>query len=291
MAMLPHFSSMEIMTGPSYWRQQQLLLEQQLVLIRKEEIQYLRVAQRSLAACAALRDKVGESLQQARFTSAADEILFRKEIWPFFTSRVIFFTQALDLELLAPALRAAAYAQRLQDIARQYTQYSFLDRYLRAGSTYLDDRLFLLPEPLSLDDIQHAHCLPPEIAPDHCSDLVAQLIATRLLEEHVRALLHELQHPGEPATLSKPTLSWTDSKTGLIELAYAFQSAGVFNNGKVELKEIVDYLQLVFNINLNNYPRTFQEILSRKTGYTNLLDKLRDKLLLRIQQIEEKYDP
>jgi len=42
------------------------------------------------------------------------------------------------------------------------------------------------------------------------------------------------------------------------------------------------------NIELENTSRTFQEILFRKTGYTNFLDKLKAKLLECIEKIEER---
>jgi hypothetical protein len=119
---------------------------------------------------------------------------------------------------------------------------------------------------------------------------VAQLLAADLLQQYVLEVLDELHQqvagPGGPV----PRVTWTDSKTALIELAYALQAAGVLNNGKIDLKDIIEHLQASYHVNLGNYPRTFQEILSRKTGYTNFIDRLRDKLLLRIQQIEEKYD-
>jgi hypothetical protein len=47
--------------------------------------------------------------------------------------------------------------------------------------------------------------------------------------------------------------------------------------------------EAVFQMDLGHYRRTFQDILARKTGYTNTLDCYRDNLPLRIQKIEEKH--
>jgi hypothetical protein len=78
-------------------------------------------------------------------------------------------------------------------------------------------------------------------------------------------------------------MTWTDSKTSLIELAYALHATGSFNNGKAGLKQVTDYLQTPFHVDLGNTSRTFQEILARKRGYTNFLDRLRYRLLQRIE--------
>ena len=44
----------------------------------------------------------------------------------------------------------------------------------------------------------------------------------------------------EPAPATTK-LTWTESNTAMIELAYALQSTGVFNGGNAELKQIVEF--------------------------------------------------
>ena len=78
------------------------------------------------------------------------------------------------------------------------------------------------------------------------------------------------------------SLKWTFSKIGLIELIYALRELGVFNNGKAELKSIVQCFEQMFSIDLGNISSSFQEILERKKGYTNITDKLREVFLKKI---------
>ena len=77
-------------------------------------------------------------------------------------------------------------------------------------------------------------------------------------------------------------LKWTYSKIGLTELIYALKELGVFNNGKAELKSIAQSFEHMFSIDLGNISSSFQEILERKKGYTNITDKLREVFLKKI---------
>ncbi|WP_431217556.1 RteC domain-containing protein [Puia sp. P3] len=123
------------------------------------------------------------------------------------------------------------------------------------------------------------------------SGTVAWLLSLDLMQDYLLRAEEELTRPHDPKQRNIAKLTWTDSKSALIELAYAIQSAGSLNDRKASLREIIEGLQAAFNIDLGHYPRVFQEILSRKTGYTTYIDRLREKLLLRIKIIEEKYDP
>ena len=247
-----------------------------------------------MALCQQSLNKLQDTVTRQAFHGAEDEGHYYKQVKPFFVSRVIFYSRAYDIEVGRPGSGKKDIKnylrKNLAHVRSVFTENQFIYRYLRSGSTFLDDRLFIspaagsTPSPLGLD-------IPSELAfPLGFDRVVSRIRAAELLEKHLEGQLEELLRPGLAGTQAAPHITWTDSKTGLIELAYALQSAGVLNNGKIDLKEIVDCLSAMFNTQLGNYPRTFQEILARKTGYTNLIDKLRDKLLLRIQKIEDKYD-
>ncbi|WP_430981309.1 RteC domain-containing protein [Sphingobacterium faecium] len=77
-------------------------------------------------------------------------------------------------------------------------------------------------------------------------------------------------------------LKWTASKSDLIESIYALHSSGVFNNGKADLKEIAEYFQEVFDLELGQYNRVFFDIRARKNNKTKFLDALKDSLVKRI---------
>ncbi len=175
--------------------------------------------------------------------------------------------------------------KELNKIIRFCVKNAFFYQYYRSNASYLDDIYFMRVSSSnnSIAEFDYINADTSFTTPG--DPIVSKILAYELFTSFLDAGNFALP----PASQKKSTtLNWTDSKTGLIELAYALQSAGVFNNGKSDVKQIIDFFQTHFSIELGNTSRTFQEILSRKTGYANFLDRLRAKLLERIDNIENK---
>lgn len=81
--------------------------------------------------------------------------------------------------------------------------------------------------------------------------------------------------------------TWTGSKVALIELLYALHTEGVFNNGASDLKDIAEYLEVVFDIDLGQYHRAFLEIRVRKSDQTKFLNSLKEKLVKRMENTDD----
>jgi hypothetical protein len=77
-------------------------------------------------------------------------------------------------------------------------------------------------------------------------------------------------------------LIFTAPKVYLDELGYAMHAHGSFNNGTAPVSKILAALGRMGNVNLGNYSRTFQQLLSRKEGYTKYLGLLTVSLNNRI---------
>lgn len=89
--------------------------------------------------------------------------------------------------------------------------------------------------------------------------------------------------------ITTPTLHWTASKVALVELLYAIQASGSFNDGKTTLKELITSFENNFQINLGQYSKTYLEIRSRKAiEKTQFLDQLKKDLLEKINQTDNK---
>jgi hypothetical protein len=98
----------------------------------------------------------------------------------------------------------------------------------------------------------------------------------------------ELHGKKEKSTVvPKTKLTWTDSKTALIELIYAFHSQASLDNGKVDIKEIATYFEQTFNVDLGDYYKTFLEIRIRKSSRTKYLDSMRESLLKKMDNADE----
>ncbi|HVU97754.1 MAG TPA: RteC domain-containing protein [Puia sp.] len=286
-------SSLVSSTTPQLWERLQHDLDDQLAAIQKEESQILSMAHRGSQVSSQFLHRLVESVVDYAFGDG-EEVLFYKKVKPYFLSRVIYFNRLYNLEMDRPAGASKGledfYRKASQEVAKIYEQHRFIYRYLRSGATHLDEKFFFHPHAGSVvalsgmeppDDARHPVCY------DH---VAAHLLVADAFQMFLQEALQEIQTLQRGPSGTLPRVTWTDSKTSLIELAYALQSAGVLNNGKIDLKDVIDHLQTAFHVNLGNYPRTFQEILARKTGYTNFIDRLKAKLLLRIQQIEDKYD-
>ncbi|MFT4018865.1 MAG: RteC domain-containing protein [Agriterribacter sp.] len=69
-------------------------------------------------------------------------------------------------------------------------------------------------------------------------------------------------------SIDAPVLNWTGSKVALIELIYALHSQSVFDNGKTDIKVIVQTFENILNINLGDFYHTYLELRSRKANRT-----------------------
>ena len=90
-----------------------------------------------------------------------------------------------------------------------------------------------------------------------------------------------------PLLYPKTRITWTANKIDLVELIYAWEKAGCFNHGDLNIKEIVAYIEFVFNIDLGDYYGTFKEMRNR-INRTSFLDKLVRVLNDRMDEIERK---
>lgn len=79
-----------------------------------------------------------------------------------------------------------------------------------------------------------------------------------------------------------PNIKWTASKTDLTELIYALHSAGAFNDGTADLKQVATAFEYLFNVGLGDYYRTYQSIQVRKTNQLSFITKLKDRLQARL---------
>lgn len=76
-------------------------------------------------------------------------------------------------------------------------------------------------------------------------------------------------------------------KNTLIELGYALVSSGDINHGNIEIKEFMEYLSFVFNIDLGDYYDAYIAMKERKNR-TSYLSKLIENLTKRMNEDDAK---
>jgi hypothetical protein len=154
-------------------------------------------------------------------------------------------------------------------------------QYYRSGSTHLD-RVYFLRGKTDIQLLLDSFYLERDSKFSTCYDFkVTKILANEMLSVYINSKLSELEYPQVQSNYedSKPfpkvKITWTGKKSELTELIYAWIEAESFNHGNVNIKELVNYIETVFNIDLGDFYHVFLEMRERKGSRTIYLDKLR----------------
>lgn len=222
-----------------------------------------------------------------QFKNEEEEITFFKETKPKFCYRLIYYRKLYNIEMNRPIAgtdRQKEYLYEELDSINKYTnkRLDFI-RYYRSGSTHLDSLYFLRGK---MDNEQYLETFYYELDPDfstNCDFKVAKILSNDMLSAY---LMHEIERLENNGLISIPLgfptvkLTWQGSKTELMEQLYSWDSDSTF--GDVPLTQLSDYIQNVFNIQLDkNLSRAFSEMKTRNNP-TPFLDKLKAALLRRM---------
>lgn len=221
-------------------------------------------------------------VQKTLFRSAADEVYFFKELKPLFVSQFIFYSKVLSIEVAKPNagqhILKDYYEFELQHLKNFVDEYGGFYEYYRRKATYLDEKYFLRHQfdfKMNTDVSLHNYDTDFTTSHDH---LIAQIMANDRLEHYLLQSVHRLDGYFHEKFSPKSPITWTASKSALVELLYALHSMQCFNNGRIEMSEISRFLEKTFNIELGNVYKTLHEIKNRKTGRTKFLQALDERL-------------
>jgi hypothetical protein len=228
------------------------------------------------------------------FVDIIDEINFFKKIKPKFSSKLIFYQKAYEIQLYLPIGQLPDiknyYFKEIQKIDKYLNDNKELFSYYRSNATLFDEIYFVRKEPdswllLGLDEYEND--LDFTTFYDH---KISKIIAFDFLSEFIKESINKLEQKNELSKINlrdKGDLIWTGSKVSLVELLYALQSTGSFNNGSIGIKDLANELQALFNVDMGNYYRAFQEIRIRKSSRTSFMDQLKNRLIKRMDDSDE----
>ncbi len=236
-------------------------------------------------------DRLKEFIIVYKFKDENEEMLFFKEVKPKIFCHLIYYRKVYNIEMHRPIASIEAQKEFLKkklDVIQDFND-KILDfyRYYRSGATYLDAAYFLRGQP---DTEQYLETFYYERDPQFSTNAdfkVAKIMANDMLQAYLLSELELLdnymQKPDLSSSFPKVKLIWTGSKTDLIELIYALDTEGCFNNGKIPLIQIAAYLESVFNVELgNNIARNFYDMRIRNQP-TPFLDRLREEIRKRME--------
>lgn len=270
-------------------------LEDQLNFISVETDDLLKRAELSLSVCNEALIKLKKFILKYKFKGQSDEILFFKKIKPGFYSKLIYHVNVYNIEMHKPSgsddAKKRYLLRELEALETFFNKNLDFIKYYRTRKCYLDHKYFVRGKhDLSLTLDSFFFETDPKFSTSH-DYKVSQIQANELLEIFLMAELSliDAKQDSSLVQLPKIKLSWTGSKASLVELIYALQSCGVFNNSTASVREIANYFEGIFNIDLNHFYTAFQEIKERKNNQTIFLTTLQQALQKRIQEKEEKF--
>lgn len=247
--------------------------------IAAEAVNMLQKSERSYAIARQVLNEIKSFILNYSFKDPEEEIRFFKEIKPEFTKELIYHREVYEIEAAKPVGNTEMIVRHYQTAIERVRLY--FDRNQEFYNYYQRDKSDL-DEMYFLRNNDHSHIdNTVEIDQRFCtvhSQKLSKLQAFELVNNYLQRCIYQLENPtgGIPEQNGRKFKSlWTDSKVALIELAYALYAHGSVNFGKGDIKDIITDLEIIFNIEVGNFYRTFQNMRIRKKNSTPFLDGLK----------------
>ncbi|MEY4834558.1 MAG: hypothetical protein RI980_673 [Bacteroidota bacterium] len=269
-------------------------LNEQLNFIDLEIDDQIKKCEQAITIILKSINELKKTTTKTNFKTESEEIQFFKEIKPQFTSKLIYFNRVYKIEMKKPnggnRILKKYYNNELLKLKAFFDNELEFYQYFRSSSTYLDYKYFLRGKfdiKLALDsyyfetDTSFATSHDFKVATILANDLIQLYLENQLL------MLENNEYSEKSQRKPNVKMTWTGSKVALVELMYALHTEGVFNNGAADLKEIAEYFEYIFDIDLGQYRRVFLEIRARKSDKTKFITTLNDHLLKRMEDSDE----
>lgn len=251
-------------------------LGQQLSAVAIEADNMIVKAGRSFQAAQHYCSELNKLLKDFTFKDVAAEIHFFKNIQPLFLKELFYYSKLYGLESDKPVgskeRQKAYYHAQLDRHSVFIDQHRNLYQYYRSGRTDQDEQYFVRgakdgafsPELMLYMDGRYASAYSLKIS---------EILAVEELCDHITAKLEMMQAANADFQESQSPLVWTDSNASLVELVYALHARGAINHGKLDMKQIVQRIELLFNVKLGNFYQVIKSIRTRKdrTAFLNNL--------------------
>jgi hypothetical protein len=269
-------------------------LNEQLNFVDLEIDNQIKKCEQAITLILKSINELKKTTTKTNFKTQSEEVQFFKEIKPQFTSKLIYFNRVYKIEMKKPnggnRILKKYYNNELLKLKAFFDNELEFYQYYRSGSTYLDYKYFLRGKfdiKLALDsyyfetDSSFATSHDFKVATILANDLIQLYIENQLL------MLDNQENTEKSQRKPNVKMTWTGSKVALVELMYALHTEGVFNNGAADLKEIAEYFEHIFEIDLGQYRRVFLEIRARKNDRTKFLTTLNESIQKRMENSDE----
>lgn len=233
--------------------------------------------------------EVKERILKKGFKNVDEEIRFFKYQKPTIVAKLIYYNAIYKIETKKPygAKPIRKYLNReLKKLKRFFDNNLYFYKYYRSNNSFLDESFFVRGKhdiKLWLDTYYFQSDQSFSTSHDY---KVAKIIANDLIQVYIEDQLYNKFQKDKPKAFKK--LKWTGSKVALIELIYALHYQDVFDKGNNDIREVAQYFESTFDIDLGNFYQTYLELRNRKMNRTKFLDALREELIKRMDEQDEK---
>lgn len=233
--------------------------------------------------------EVKEYVLKKGFESVNDEIHFFKCQKPTIVAKLIYYNAIYKIETRKPygTKPIRKYLNKeLKKLKIFFDRNLEFYKYYRNNNSYVDEKFFVRGKhdlKLWLDTYYFESDQTFSTSHDY---KVAKIMANDLIQVYIEDQLYNTEKDNVQTDL--PKLNWTGSKASMIELIYALHYQGVFDNGNSDIRFIANYFENMFNIDLGNFYQTYLELRTRKMNRTKFLDALREGLLRKMDEQDER---
>lgn len=245
---------------------------------------------------APMYEQLREMIISYSFPSVEDEICFFKELKPEILSKYIYFNKVYHIELKCPdgsnnCIREYLSAE-LDKLTYFFRNNIEFYQYIRSQSTHLDD-FYFTRKSIGTSTIPSFESFQYDANPLFSTGYdykVAKILCNKYLKVYLEHRIANLNNNVEHKIVKGSkyrTICFTGKKNALIELGYALVSSGDINHGNIEIKEFMEYLSSIFNIDLGGYYDAYIAMKERK-DQTSYLNRLIEQLTKRMKEDDMK---
>lgn len=266
-------------------------VDKQLHLIENRNVEILEKARQAIDLLEDAFIRLKGFIADYEFKDEHEEIYFFKELKPKLFSPLIYYRKVYEIETHRPAgsvEKQIDYLKgKLEGINVFFCKNLDLFCYYRSGSRHMDNYYFMRGTSGITMSVESFYYERDSKFSTVCDFKITKLIANERLQDYLNKAIQSLEgnDSGNPVVNSlKQKHTWTAKKNELIEILYAWDADGCFDNGACSLAQMTSYVEDVFNVDLGNVPRNFFDMKIRNAP-TPFLDRLKIKLLERMDRL------
>jgi hypothetical protein len=271
-----------------------LKLENELNQLKSKSIDVILFSETAAGICWLALIEIRKIIIKNGFQDQKEEIQFFKYVKPKVFSYYIYYIKLFDVESYrhksAKKYQIKYLNHILKELHKFFEENKQFYQYYRGNYEYMDHLYYVREKDNYRVHFNNICTLNDYKFSTAYDNTIAAILAYENLIIYIDNEIDKLEKglANKGMTEEKQSFfsnaQWTGSIISCVELIYALQSSGAINNGNIEIKELVQIFENMFNIKLEEVYRIFSDIQMRKKNRTKFLDDLKSALIRRMEE-------